>query len=155
MLCAQSVKEEYWFTEMRIERLLRFPAYSAKHISAVFEDPLSAALMAVLDIVDSNLEFLCEQAQEIARRRDESVRVNVDTVRQKLFALMQEGFIEEREQFYGQLPLLLAVVFEQLQIRVPRGMYVFYRATKRGKPAYRNYCRHLPRAERSKLFWNG
>ncbi len=135
--------------------MLRFLARSAKRVSAVLDNPLSAALMAVLDVVDSNLEFLCEQAQEIARRRDESIRVNVNAVRQQLHTLMQEGFVEEREQMYGQLPWLLAALLEPLQIHIPRGSYVFYRATKRGKRAYRNYCRHLPRAERSKLFWNG
>ena len=135
--------------------MLRFLARSAKRVSAVLDDPLSAALMAVLDVVDSNLEFLCEQAQEIARRRDESICVNVDAVRQQLHALMQDGFVEEREQIYGQLPWLLAALLEPLQIRISRGSYVFYRATKQGKRAYRNYCRHLPRAERSKLFWNG
>ncbi len=134
--------------------LLRFLAHSAKHVSAVLEDPLSAALMAVLDIVDSNLEFLCEQAHEIARRRDESICANVERVNQQLHLLIQEGFVEECEQTYGQLPWMLAAVLEPLQIRIPRGSYVFYRATKQGKRAYRTYCQRLPRTERSKLFWN-
>lgn len=136
----------------RVE-VLRFLARSAKHVSAVLDDPLSAALMAVLDIVDSNLEFLCEQAQEIARRRDKSLRANVERVNQQLHLLIQEGFVEECKQTYGQVPWLLAAVLDQLQIHIPCGSYVFYRATKQGKRAYRNYCRQLPRTERSKLFW--
>lgn len=137
----------------RIEMLLRFISRSAKCASLVLEDPLSAALMAVLATVDSNLEFLCEQAQQIASRRDESIRVGVDTVRTQLYSLIQEGFVEECVQTYDQVPLLLAAVLEQLQIRVPNGSYVFYRATKQGRRAYRNYCRHLRRSERTKLFW--
>lgn len=133
--------------------IFRLMFHPTEMVAPVLEQPLSAALMAVLVIVDANLEFLCEQAQVIARRRDESIQFGMDEVRQQLLALLQGGFIEECKQTYGQIPWLLAIVFEPLQIHVPRGSYVFYRVTKQGKRAYRNYCRQLPRTARNELFW--
>lgn len=122
-------------------------------VAPVLEHPLSAALMAVLVIVDAHLEFLCEQARVIVRRRDESVQFDMDEVRQQLQALLQGGLIEERKQTYGEIPWLLAIVFEPLHIHVPHGSYVFYRVTKQGKRAYRSYCRQLSRTARNELFW--
>ena len=127
--------------------------HSAQAAPSELDDPLCATLMAVLCSVDADLNFLCTEAQKMARRNDERIRVNVEQVEQQLNALIQHGFIDAREQRYGELPWLLGVLLEQFQIYVQCGSYVLYRATKQGRHAYQVYYQHLPNIEKRKFAW--
>lgn len=108
----------------------------------LLEHPARIALLSILCVVESDVRSLCGHLHEIAAQwHDPTICIGKVEVEKQLQILVENGYVTEGEQRFGDIPLLLDLLLQQMHVHVSRGSYNVYGVTKRGREAFRAVCR--------------
>lgn len=115
-------------------------------LDPVLDDHARVFILSILCVIEADLSFIREQMQIAMVRRDGHVCASAELIRTHLAVLKENGYIEDREQRFGEIPWLLTVLLERVQIHIGRGSYPVYRATEKGRKAlnaHRRGCKNV------------